>query len=145
MGGKNVFVLQVKSINALCAKYHTSLDEGMNCVGSDKFPALSNGILKPHVLLWFFRNSLLQFSRSYREITFSSGKSAVITGKHTCLYCWGLWIHSVSQDGKEAAFQKKTFWILQYRCKNVLFTGKKVELKGPIQWPSVQSNTWWSW
>lgn len=96
IGGKNVFVLQAKSINALCAKYHTSLDEGMNCVGSDKFPALSNGILKPHILLWLFRNSLLQFSRSYREITFSSGKSAVITGKHTCLYCWGLWIRSVS-------------------------------------------------
>lgn len=51
MGGKNVFLLQTKSISTLCAKYHASLDGGMNCVGSDKFPALSNGILKTHVLL----------------------------------------------------------------------------------------------
>jgi len=39
MGGKNVFLLQTK-----IAKYHASLDGGMNCVGSDMFPALSNGI-----------------------------------------------------------------------------------------------------
>lgn len=58
MGGKNVFLLQTKGISTLRAKYHASLDGGMNCVGSDKFPALSNGILKPHVLLWLFRNTV---------------------------------------------------------------------------------------
>lgn len=58
MEEKNVFLLQTKSISTLCAKYHASLDGGMNFVGSDKFLALSNGILKPYVLLWFFRNTV---------------------------------------------------------------------------------------
>lgn len=58
MGGKNVFLLQTKAVSTLCSKYHVSLGGGTNCVGSDKFPPLSNGILKTHVLLWLFRNTV---------------------------------------------------------------------------------------
>lgn len=42
----------------MCAKYHASLDRGMNCVRPDKFQVLSNSILKTYVLPWLFRNTV---------------------------------------------------------------------------------------